>query len=61
MFPATVRAAVLDGATDPDADYMKSGLDQAKGFENQFTQFRSTNFGATRVYPITLEINNWAQ
>ena len=39
MFPNTVRAAVLDGATDPEADYMQSGLDQAKGFENQFTMF----------------------
>jgi pimeloyl-ACP methyl ester carboxylesterase len=39
MFPTTVRAAVLDGATDPDADYMQGGLDQAKGFEDQFTQF----------------------
>jgi pimeloyl-ACP methyl ester carboxylesterase len=39
MFPNTVRAAVLDGATDPEADYMQSGLDQAKGFENQFSMF----------------------
>jgi pimeloyl-ACP methyl ester carboxylesterase len=39
MFPTTVRAAVLDGATDPDADYIQSGLDQAKGFEKQFTTF----------------------
>jgi pimeloyl-ACP methyl ester carboxylesterase len=39
MFPNTVRAAVLDGATDPEADYVQSGLDQAKGFEKQFTMF----------------------
>ena len=39
MFPTTVRAAVLDGATDPNADYMQGGLDQAKGFEDQFTMF----------------------
>ena len=39
MFPTTVRAIVLDGATDPEADYMQSGLDQAKGFEAQFATF----------------------
>lgn len=39
MFPTTVRAAVLDGATDPDADYMQSGLDQAKGFDTEFNKF----------------------
>ena len=39
MFPNTVRAAVLDGATDPEADYVQSGLDQAKGFEKQFSMF----------------------
>src|SRR4051812_8594488 len=33
MFPDTVRAAVLDGAPDPNADYLQSGIDQAKGFE----------------------------
>jgi pimeloyl-ACP methyl ester carboxylesterase len=39
MFPTTVRAAAFDGATDPNADYMQSGLDQAKGFETEFTKF----------------------
>lgn len=39
MFPSTVRAAVLDGATDPTSDYMQGGLDQAKGFETEFTKF----------------------
>jgi pimeloyl-ACP methyl ester carboxylesterase len=39
MFPTTVRAAVLDGASDPNADYIQSGLDQAKGFEKQFAIF----------------------
>jgi pimeloyl-ACP methyl ester carboxylesterase len=39
MFPTTVRAAVLDGATDPTADYVQSGLDQAQGFENEFGKF----------------------
>lgn len=39
MFPTTVRAAVLDGATDPNADYIQSGLDQAKGFDSQFNKF----------------------
>ena len=39
MFPTTVRAAVLDGAVDPNADYMQSGLDQAKGFNDEFNKF----------------------
>ena len=39
MFPTTVRAIVLDGATDPEADYMQSGIDQAKGFDSQFNEF----------------------
>jgi pimeloyl-ACP methyl ester carboxylesterase len=39
MFPSTVRAAVLDGATDPTSNYMQAGLDQAKGFETEFTKF----------------------
>jgi len=39
MFPTTVRAAVLDGATDPTSNYMQGGLDQAKGFETEFTKF----------------------
>ncbi|MEY3806409.1 MAG: hypothetical protein RIR69_1221 [Actinomycetota bacterium] len=39
LFPETVRAAVLDGATDPGADYVQAGLDQARGFENEFTKF----------------------
>ena len=39
MFPNTVRAAALDGATDPGADYVQSGLNQAQGFENEFSKF----------------------
>ena len=39
MFPGTVRAAVLDGAADPNADFMQGGLDQAKGFEMELTTF----------------------
>ena len=39
MFPTTVRAAVFDGATDPTADYIQGGLNQAKGFETEFTKF----------------------
>ena len=41
MFPSTVRAAVLDGAADPEADYMEGGLQQAVGFEKQLTIFLS--------------------
>jgi pimeloyl-ACP methyl ester carboxylesterase len=39
MFPTTVRAAVLDGATDPTADYVSEGLQQAQGFERQLSAF----------------------
>jgi len=39
MFPSTVRAAVLDGAADPDSDYVQGGLDQAKGFETELDKF----------------------
>lgn len=39
MFPDTVRAAVLDGASDPSADYVQAGLNQAEGFENEFSKF----------------------
>ncbi|MGA1035367.1 MAG: alpha/beta hydrolase [Ilumatobacteraceae bacterium] len=39
MFPETVRAAVLDGAADPDADSLESSLQQLEGFENSLTTF----------------------
>lgn len=39
LFPNTVRVAVLDGASDPGADYMQAGLNQAEGFENEFSKF----------------------
>ena len=39
LFPDTVRAAVLDGAADPNADFVESGLQQAEGFENSITTF----------------------
>ncbi|MSZ55566.1 MAG: alpha/beta fold hydrolase [Actinobacteria bacterium] len=39
LFPSTVRAAVLDGAADPTADYIEGGLQQAKGFETEFSKF----------------------
>lgn len=39
MFPDTVRAAVLDGAVDPDVDYLAQNLQQAAGFEATFTTF----------------------
>lgn len=39
LFPSTVRAAVLDGAVDPAADYMEVGLQQARGFESELTKF----------------------
>lgn len=39
MFPDTVRAAVLDGAADPNADELQSGLQQTKGFEDALATF----------------------
>ncbi|MSX77663.1 MAG: alpha/beta fold hydrolase, partial [Actinobacteria bacterium] len=39
MFPDTVRAAVLDGASDPNADELLSVLQQNKGFEDSIATF----------------------
>ena len=39
MFPYTVRAAVLDGASDPNADALQFDLQQAKGFEDALTSY----------------------
>jgi len=39
LFPNTVRAAVLDGAADPNATSIDQGLAQAKGFEQQLSAF----------------------
>ena len=39
MFPKTVRAAVLDGASDPNATSLDQGLAQAQGFEKQLDAF----------------------
>lgn len=39
LFPDTVRAAVLDGAADPTADFTTSGLQQSAGFEGSLTKF----------------------
>jgi hypothetical protein len=39
MFPTTVRAAVFDGAADPNASAVQGMLDQAKGFEIALNAF----------------------
>jgi pimeloyl-ACP methyl ester carboxylesterase len=39
LFPDTVRAAVLDGAADPTADFVTSGLQQTAGFEQSLNTF----------------------
>lgn len=39
LFPDTVRAAVLDGAADPDADELESSLQQLAGFEAALDAF----------------------
>jgi pimeloyl-ACP methyl ester carboxylesterase len=39
LFPTTVRAAVLDGASDPDADSLESSVQQLTGFEASLETF----------------------
>ena len=39
LFPTTVRAAVFDGATDPNADPLQSTLQQGAGFEASLGTF----------------------
>jgi pimeloyl-ACP methyl ester carboxylesterase len=39
LYPSTVRAAVLDGASDPNADFLEGGLQQTKGFEDALDTF----------------------
>ena len=39
LFPDTVRAAVLDGASDPEADAFESSLQQLAGFEASLDTF----------------------
>ncbi len=39
LFPNTVRAAVLDGAVDPNSTALEEGLSQATGFEQQLNAF----------------------
>jgi pimeloyl-ACP methyl ester carboxylesterase len=39
LFPDTVRAAVLDGASDPNADSLESSLQQLEGFNSTLTTF----------------------
>jgi len=39
QFPANVRAMVLDGAVDPDADPTEGLLNQASGFQTAFDNF----------------------
>jgi pimeloyl-ACP methyl ester carboxylesterase len=39
LFPATVRAAVFDGASDPNASGFDQAMAQLKGFEQQLTAF----------------------
>ncbi len=39
LFPATVRAAVVDGAVDPTVGYLAQNIQQAAGFEATFATF----------------------
>ena len=48
LFPDTVRAAVLDGAADPDADPLESSLQQLAGFEAALDTFLAQCSADTR-------------
>jgi pimeloyl-ACP methyl ester carboxylesterase len=39
LFPDTVRAAVLDGAADPNVDSVEASVQQKRGFEQALTAF----------------------
>jgi pimeloyl-ACP methyl ester carboxylesterase len=39
LFPDTVRAMVIDGASDQTVDYLQQNLEQAAGFEHTFQTF----------------------
>ncbi|MGA0145191.1 MAG: alpha/beta hydrolase [Ilumatobacteraceae bacterium] len=39
LFPDTVRAAILDGAADPDADPIEASVQQLRGFEEAISRF----------------------
>jgi pimeloyl-ACP methyl ester carboxylesterase len=39
LFPDTVRAMVIDGAADPDADPVESNIEQLRGFEGALDTF----------------------
>jgi len=39
LFPDTVRAAILDGAADPNADPIEAGIQQRRGFEEVIARF----------------------
>ncbi len=39
LFPETVRAAVLDGASDPNADALEGSVQQVTGFEGTLTTY----------------------
>jgi pimeloyl-ACP methyl ester carboxylesterase len=39
LYPDTVRAAVLDGSSDPNADEIQSAIDQLQGFDASLTRF----------------------
>ena len=41
-FPANVRAMVLDGAVDPDADPATEAINQNKGFQQAFVAFATS-------------------
>jgi pimeloyl-ACP methyl ester carboxylesterase len=48
LFPTTVRAAVFDGATDPNSDSLQSTLQQGAGFEASLTRFLARCSGDTQ-------------
>lgn len=52
LFPAKIRAMVLDGAVDPQQGPIAGSEGQAKGFERAFTNFATWCSDNTRACPI---------
>jgi pimeloyl-ACP methyl ester carboxylesterase len=52
LFPANIRALVLDGAVDPKQGYVARAETQAKGFERAFTNFTTWCAATARSCPI---------
>jgi pimeloyl-ACP methyl ester carboxylesterase len=55
LFPAKIRALVLDGAIDPTQNFVDSSEEQAKGFERAFTNFTAWCKATPSTCPISAD------